>query len=456
VNTSLLIENLRRLGCQITEDSGEIRAIHYPANFSQSDLHALKLEVDSSIILEPISNNSSVDRHNESVARLDSVGTKALKNQNSAYKLEQKRVDISTPSFEKQPVADLVDSFLSIALGRGASDIHLLSDEKGFHVSMRIDGLLSELITLDANLAPSVIARVKVLSGMDITEKRKPQDGRMSLSLNQKDFDLRIASAPVVQGERLTMRIFSKSSEFATLKDLNVPKEFQDLLRNACANLYGLLLVCGPTGSGKTSTIYALLHELLNRGLNIVSIEDPVESIIEGISQSQVNRSIGYDFSEGVRSFLRHDPDVILVGEIRDAETAQAALRAALTGHLVISTVHATTVESVFSRLNSLGLQSDDIKVALNGVCNQRLVKCYCENCVENSMNELGHLSVLPEKFTGCSSCYYTGFSGRLPLLEFVATGTGDVAGKTIHEQAELLHKKGLIPKSEVMKVAQA
>jgi len=451
----MLLDNLKRQGCSIVEDDGVVVEIKYPEDFSPSQLHALKLEVGEGVLVAPLEKSSAVDEHRQSIARLDTVGVKALASQEASYSLDQNRIDIGAPSFEKQPVADLVDSFLSIALERGASDIHLLSDENGFVVLVRVDGVLTELVRLKQELAQPVLARVKVLSGMDITERRKPQDGRMALSLNNKDYDLRIASAPVVHGERMTLRIFSRASDFSTLTDLNVPEGIQKELLAACSNLYGLLLICGPTGSGKTSTIYALLKELIGRGLNIVSVEDPVESVIEGISQSQVNRAVGYDFSEGVRSFLRHDPDVILVGEIRDVETAEAAMRAALTGHLVISTVHATSLDSVYSRLKTLGLQDEDLKVALSGVCNQRLVRHYCPSCAAKSKKEEGHKSHLPMTFTGCPDCYYTGFSGRTPLLEFSSESGEEAKGKSIAQQALTLHRKGLIPKFEAMKVAR-
>jgi len=451
----MLLDNLKRQGCLIIEDNGMLVEIKYPEDFSHSQLHALKLEVGEDVSLVPLEQSSAVDEHRQSIARLDTVGDKALASQEVSHSLEQNRIDIGTPSFEKQPVADLVDSFLSIALERSASDIHLLSDEEGFKVLIRVDGVLSELVRLKQELAQPVLARVKVLSGMDITERRKPQDGRMALSLNNHNYDLRIASAPVVHGERMTMRIFSRASDFSTLSDLNVPDNIQKQLLSACSSLYGLLLVCGPTGSGKTSTIYALLKELIGRGLNIVSVEDPVENVIEGISQSQVNRAVGYDFSEGIRSFLRHDPDIILVGEIRDIETAEAAMRAALTGHLVISTVHATSLDSVYSRLKTLGLNDEDLKVALTGVCNQRLVRHYCPSCVKKSKKEPGHKSLLPMTFSGCPDCYYTGFSGRIPLLEFTSKIVGDSSVESISQQALALHKKGLIPKFEAMKVSQ-
>jgi len=223
----MLLDNLKRQGCLIIEDNGMVVEIKYPEDFSHSQLHALKLEVGEDVSLVPLEQSSAVDEHRQSIARLDTVGDKALASQEVSHSLEQNRIDIGTPSFEKQPVADLVDSFLSIALERSASDIHLLSDEEGFKVLIRVDGVLSELVRLKQELAQPVLARVKVLSGMDITERRKPQDGRMALSLNNHNYDLRIASAPVVHGERMTMRIFSRASDFSTLSDLNVPDNIQ-------------------------------------------------------------------------------------------------------------------------------------------------------------------------------------------------------------------------------------
>ena len=295
--------------------------------------------------------------------------------------IENARAAIDGEVASDAPIVKLLDSLMAVAISRGASDLHLDPDDKDLVVRLRIDGALSEYIKIDIRFFKALITRIKVLGELDITESRRPQDGRIAISYRGAPVDIRISTLPVNFGERAVLRFFKSKSFSISLEGLGLSENLVSNLRRTIASQSGILLVCGPTGSGKTTTIYSLLHTLAGRGLNITTIEDPIEIDLPNVVQSQVNDKIDFDFSAGLRALLRHDPDVILVGEIRDAETADTAVRAALTGHLVISTIHANTPSGAIMRLINLGVQQSLLADALLGVYSQRLIRQYCDEC---------------------------------------------------------------------------
>jgi len=362
------------------------------------------------------------------------------------------------------PIVKLLDSLMAVAISRGASDLHLDPEEADLVVRLRIDGSLSEYMKIDVRFFKALITRIKVLGELDITESRQPQDGRIAISYRGSPIDIRISTLPVNTGERVVLRFFKSKSFSISLEGLGLSEKLISNLRRTIASQSGILLVCGPTGSGKTTTIYSLLHTLAGRGLNITTIEDPIEVDLPNVVQSQVNEKINFNFSAGLRALLRHDPDVILVGEIRDSETADTAVRAALTGHLVISTIHANTPVGAIMRLINLGVQQSLLADALLGVYSQRLLRLYCSDCGERSVTSSAHFSDLPQIFEGCPSCFNSGFKGRIPLMDqLVMTEKNriqllnDLSGltfeKNMAKEAKRFHDQGKTPLFELTRI---
>lgn len=328
-------------------------------------------------------------------------------------------------SEESAPIIKLVNSLFFQAIQKGASDIHIESSERRGEVRLRMDGALKKHLDLEKNIVNLVINRIKVISNLDISEKRVPQDGRTQLSISGKNIDVRVSVLPTYYGERVVMRILSQSEHIPTLESLgfaaDVTKDLYKLLNHA----HGMILVTGPTGSGKSTTLHACLQQIATPDKNIITVEDPVEYNADNISQIQVNTKVGLTFAAGLRSILRQDPDIIMVGEIRDSETADIALRSALTGHLLLSTLHTNDATSSLSRLMDMGIENFLISSTLLGVLAQRLTRKLCENCKEQTRlapATSAEINVDPEAFyfkaVGCKECDFTGYSGRQVIGE--------------------------------------
>lgn len=373
-------------------------------------------------------------------------------------------IALNASSETDAPVVKLFNNLLAVGISRSASDVHIDSTVRDLEIRMRFDGVLVEYARLDMRIAPMLVSRIKLVSGMDITEKRKPQDGRFSVGYGGRSVDIRAASMPVKAGERLALRLFGRDTDKLNLEQTGLSKVHLDALTEAMSRQNGLILICGPTGSGKTTTIYSMLNTLAGRGLNIMTIEDPVEVELQGIVQTQVNEEIGFGFPEGLRSILRNDPDVVLVGEIRDEQTAEIAVRAAMTGHLVISTVHANSPTGAIKRLINLGIDRSLLSDCILGVFNQRLVRTYCENCRKLSVKSQAHTSHLPGIFDGCEACFYTGFSARIPVMSHIILDETDRKAlendltqisydDMMTSEAQIQHDKGYTPQFEVTKL---
>jgi type IV pilus assembly protein PilB len=333
-----------------------------------------------------------------------------------------------TEEEDNSPVVVMVRSIMEQAVRQRASDIHFEPLSEGIRIRFRIDGNLVEAMNYDQTIYNAIISRVKVISGMDISEKRKPQDGRATLVVDHVEYDVRVSSLPTVYGEKIVMRITNKESLTRNKKELGLGPEEMRRFDHMLAHPHGIILVTGPTGSGKSTTLYTALSELNRENVNIVTVEDPVEADIEGINQVQVNNKAELTFASVLRSILRQDPDIIMIGEIRDAETAEIAVQASITGHLVASTLHTNSTASSISRLLNMGIESYLIADALIGVVAQRLVRrlCSCRRAREATELEKEELGISQNENctiyepVGCQLCSHTGYYGRIGVYEMM------------------------------------
>lgn len=336
------------------------------------------------------------------------------------------------------PTIRFVNSVIERAIVERASDIHLEPQEGEMVVRMRIDGALRKVFTVPSNLQGTVVSRLKIMGGMNISERKVPQDGRAMFSAKGKDIDLRINSMPTVHGEKVVLRLLDKSAGAVTRQSIGLEGEDLAKYENLLKNTSGVILIVGPTGSGKSTTMCAMIRQLCREETNIMTLEDPVEYDIPGANQCQINEKTGMTFATGLRAILRQDPDVISVGEIRDGETAQIAVRAAITGHLVLSTLHTNDAVSTIDRLEDIGLEPYLISSALRGVVSQRLVRKICPHCKRAYKPDAEELAMfdMPEdsdvlfyKGEGCQECFHTGTRGRRAVFE-ILTLTHDLRRK--------------------------
>lgn len=359
-------------------------------------------------------------------------GQEEVKAAIKAYEMEKRSdafesaLDISE-DVNASPIVKLVKDMIENAVRQRASDIHIEPMENHIRLRYRVDGVLHNRAKYSTGVLSAIIARIKILSGMDIAEKRKPQDGRMTQIVDRVEYDIRVSVLPTVYGEKVVMRLATKTAITREKSQLGLKpyelKQFDSILKNP----HGIVLVTGPTGSGKSTTLYTALSELNREEVNIVTVEDPVEANIKGINQIQVNPKAGLEFSTILRSILRQDPDIIMIGEIRDEETAQIAVQASITGHLVLSTLHTNSSANTITRLEDMGIDSYLIADAVSGIIAQRLVRRLCNNCKmprEATKEELHALGVEGPRTIyercGCPACDGTGYKGRIGVYEIM------------------------------------
>ena len=346
-------------------------------------------------------------------------------------KQEEINLDQLVESSEEGPVIKLVNLMLVQAIKDRASDIHIEPFEKELRLRYRVDGVLYDSAAPPKGLQAAIASRIKIMANLDIAERRLPQDGRFRIKLAGREVDLRISILPTVHGEKIVMRVLDKGNLTLSLDSMGLPPEDLQVFRNAIDAPHGMILMTGPTGSGKTSTLYAVLTQLNTADVNIVTVEDPVEYQLRGVNQVQVKPEIGLTFAGGLRSILRQDPDIVMVGEIRDSETADIAVKAALTGHLVLSTLHTNDAPGAIARLVDMGIEPFLVSSSLLLACAQRLVRKICPHCKQEltvppeSVRRLGLTAedLAANKFyqgRGCSRCKETGFLGRTSLLEIL------------------------------------
>lgn len=358
--------------------------------------------------------------------------------------LKRERNEKIQETIQDAPVSKLVSVIIRHAIDGRASDIHIEPIEDNYRVRFRVDGILYSSLVLPKDVGRAVISRVKILSNLKIDEKRKPQDGRFKVEDGGETVDFRISTLPVLEGEKVAMRVLVKEEELQTLESLGLIGRNKEIFENRIKDTYGIILLTGPTGSGKTTTLYAFLRILNQEEINIVTLEDPVEYFIEGINQSQIKPEIGYTFANGLRSILRQDPNIIMVGEIRDTETAELSIHAALTGHLVFSTLHTNDAIGAIPRLIDMGMEPFLLASSLRAVAAQRLVRKICETCKEEQkippsledsikaeLKEINSDEIKKYKLDistgfkiykgkGCEDCGNSGLKGRLAIFEAI------------------------------------
>ena len=393
---------------------------------------------------------------------------------------------LSNAEVNEAPVVKLLQSIFEDAVQTNASDIHIEPDERVLRIRQRIDGVLNEQVLDNINIAPALVVRLKLMSGLKISEKRLPQDGRFSIRIKNKVLDVRLSTLPIQNGESVVMRILDQSKGLLDLEQLGMPPELLDRFKKHSRNPHGLILVTGPTGSGKTTTLYAALSAVNYPQTKIITAEDPVEANLPRVNQSQINEKIGLSFANVLRSALRQDPDVILVGEIRDRETADIAVRASITGHLVFSTLHTNGAVETATRLLDMGIEGYILASSLKVIVAQRLVRKICDRCaqaveikedqriwLEQTFN-LSASDFIFKKGSGCQYCNHMGYRGRIGVYEllemrhetldalrrmdsadFVSAARSTPGFKSFAEQALDLVKQGLTTLHEVMRISE-
>ena len=381
----------------------------------------------------------NVEKRNHSDDEFENLLTELYTNQSDDYDFSNLEdldlIDIAnaiSPSDDllddknKGPIIKLINATITKAVKARASDIHLEPFENKLSIRFRVDGVLKEVLQYQKNITQMIISRIKIMSKLDISERRLPQDGRISISVGKRDIDLRVSTLPSSFGERVVLRILEKDKTHIQLDQLGFSDEILKNFRKNLGKNEGIILVTGPTGSGKTTSLYSGLKEISDRSQNILTIEDPVEYALEGIGQTQVNSKTGLTFAKGLRAILRQDPDIVMVGEIRDKETAEIAIQASLTGHLVLSTVHTNSAVNAITRLRDMGIEPYLLSSSLIFVLSQRLVRKLCPHCKihdEDNKNLLKKYSINKKvyKSVGCDKCDNTGYLGRLSIGEFVS-----------------------------------
>lgn len=384
------------------------------------------------------------------------------KEKEESYEDQIKDLKTAADVARKVSTTKLLDVIIMGAIKTKSSDIHLEPGPDTFLIRYRVDGVLQDVVKLPKSQYSSLLSRIKYLAHLRMDEDNKPQDGRFSFLAIDTEIDLRISTLPSSDGETIVMRLLSRNQERKTLDSLGLRSDALVMIRAAMSKPHGLLITSGPTGSGKTSTLYAMLTELNTHERKIITLEDPIEYKIEGIEQSQIDKESEYNFADGLRASLRQDPDIIMVGEIRDAETAEIAIQAGLTGHLVLSTVHANTAPSVFARLLDIGVKPFLLSGSFNIVMAQRLVRKLCLHCAEvytpesetwkeikvslakiaesldsRTLNNLRAEKPLLRRAKGCGYCNHTGFSGRLAIIELLIPD--EAIGRLIKEKAGIM-----------------
>ncbi len=415
---------------------GIIIATSNPDNFQPMDDLARLLGIDTyDIVLAPedeiisainLSYDFSRDSAEQLVQNMEESGSMILSEIEDTADLLDDTSDA--------PIIKLVNHIISQSIKARASDIHIEPYQESFKVRYRVDGILYDLLTPPKWIQASLISRIKVMAKMNIAEKRLPQDGRINLKIGNQEIDVRVSTIPTSFGERVVMRLLNKTSSLMRLSELGLDAEMLEMLKKLVASPNGMILMTGPTGSGKTTTLYAVLSSINSPDINIITIEDPIEYQINGISQIQVNPKIDLTFARGLRSIVRQDPDVVLVGEIRDHETAEIAVQSALTGHLVFSTLHTNDSAGAITRLVDIGIEPFLISSSVIAVAAQRLVRVLCEDCKESHHPDETMLMTIGipgeaihgsdiYKAVGCEKCFHTGYRGRIGIYELMLMG---------------------------------
>lgn len=454
LQSQLCMEYIQLTGIHIEKDITDLVSEHVlrkhqliPFEFNSSDSNILRVAVADPLDLNAIDDIRMITNYqvevviaapSEIVATIDryygNAQAKAVAERYSQEKERQLRVKDDNEQvandINQSPIVVLVKTTIEQAIRQRASDIHIEPMEKQIRIRYRIDGALYEIMRYEINLLSAIVTRIKIISNLDISEKRNPQDGRITIQIDRMDYDIRISILPTVFGEKIVMRIASKKNLKKSKMDLGFSEDEMDKFNTILTNPFGIILVTGPTGSGKSTTLYTAISELNKSDVNIITVEDPVEATIEGINQVQVNSKATLSFATALRSILRQDPNIIMIGEIRDSETAEIAIKASITGHLVVSTLHTNNAASTIIRLVDMGIEPYLIADAVIGVIAQRLVRVLCPACKKaRPANELEKefLGINKEnnqilyEAGGCAMCNHTGYHGRTGIFEIMS-----------------------------------
>lgn len=375
---------------------------------------------------------SAIDRHMLNTVEMDEEFGEVEYLEEEEGEEEEGEEDLREAG-EEAPIVKFVNLIISQAVNDGASDVHIEPGEKDVRIRYRVDGVLHEIRRSPRKIHPGLVSRIKILSNMNITERRVPQDGRFTMSVAGRDIDIRVASLPTVYGEKVVLRVLDRSSILMSLTDLGLEPEPLKAFNESFHKPYGTVIVTGPTGSGKTTTMYAALSELNRREVNTITVEDPVEYQMAGLNQVQVNTKVGLTFAASLRSILRCDPDIVMIGEIRDPESAKMAIESALTGHMVLCTLHTNDAPSAMTRMSEMGVEPFLIASAVDAVASQRLARRLCVHCRQEATYESEYLkkiglpvdgkkkvTLYKAKSGGCPFCSRTGFRGRIGLYEVI------------------------------------
>jgi type IV pilus assembly protein PilB len=410
------------------EDGRLLVAMADPANVvAIDDIRAMSKREVRAVVATKADVLNAINRH----YRLDSAAESLVEEASAEVASQQDLAAVeATASPDDAPIIKLVNLLITQAVNDRASDIHIEPGERSLRVRYRIDGVLHEVMNPPKTVHSGITSRLKIMADIDIAERRVPQDGRLGLVVQGKQIDIRVATLPTVHGEKLVMRLLDKSSVLLRLQDLGFLPENFTRFEESYKKPYGAILATGPTGSGKSTTLYATLNILNRPGINIITVEDPVEYKLPGVNQIQTNAKAGLTFASALRSILRSDPDIVLIGEIRDRETAQISVEAALTGHLVLSTLHTNDAPSALTRLTEMGIEPFLVASALDCVVAQRLARKLCDKCKEPYLpadEDLGTAGLLAEggdespklfRAVGCTACGRTGYKGRFAIHE--------------------------------------
>jgi type IV pilus assembly protein PilB len=406
--------------------------------------------------------NDAIGKYYGSAKAMEAADMYRQENAN-AFAAEEEEVD---EDIDNSPIVLLVKQIIEGGVRQRASDIHIEALENNVRVRYRIDGALKQVMSYDLSILPGITARIKIIGGMDIAEKRKPQDGRITIMVDRREFDVRVSILPTVYGEKTVMRLTSKDGLTKPKSGLGLDEDEIKVFDGILSNPHGIILVTGPTGSGKSTTLYTSLSELNKEDVNIITVEDPVEANINGINQVQVNNKADMTFAAALRSILRQDPDIIMIGEIRDGETAQIAVQAAITGHLVVSTLHTNSAASTITRLEDMGIEPYVVGDAVVGVIAQRLVRRLCTTCKQPRLledEERAVLGVSEEEEdvviyepNGCPLCNDTGYSGRIGVYEMMPVSKGLQAVISTGATADKIEKQALAEGMLTLKMGAA
>jgi len=430
------------------------RLLHLPG-LKLKVLRELRRYVDAPLELEELEEAEFKARLTKLYQSSDTEAQQAAEDMDADFDLSALAEDIDDGELLSgdgdAPVIRLINAILSQAVQEKASDIHVEPYEDRVSVRFRIDGVLKEILSPKPALAPVLVSRLKVMARLDIAEKRVPQDGRITVKLAGHAVDLRVSTMPSAHGERVVLRILDQAAGSISLEQLNMPEKVLRDFKAALAKPHGIILVTGPTGSGKTTTLYSGLSHLNTRARNILTVEDPIEYVLPGIGQTQVNTKVDMTFARGLRAILRQDPDIVMIGEIRDRETAAIAVQASLTGHLLLSTLHTNTAIGAVMRLQDLGIEPFLLSSSLEALMAQRLVRKLCPDCKkphEATESECERINIpvgsLIYHAVGCEKCHHTGYRGRTGIYELIPVDDGlrQLIHEGVGEQAMLAHAR--------------